>query len=285
MSISHEEMQRLLSSGEELQEILRKGREFTQQVVQENERLRYRIVQLEGQLQEAEAGRDRQLLGALQLESERLKEKVAFLEKRFAEVQRENEDFAQKYVEVAQQNEGLANLYVASFQLHSTLDPDEVIGIVKEIIINLVGSEEFVIFVADKRTREVSPVTWEGPFALGDGEPAPWDPALLDRVARTGQPFFAQPPEAGAAADLLPPDARPAVPLACVPLTIQQDVVGAIAVFKLLAHKPALAPLDMEILNLLAGHAATAIVSSRLYADAERKLKTIEGFIELLKAR
>ncbi len=190
------------------------------------------------------------------------------------EVQQENEDFAQKYVEVAQQNEGLANLYVASFQLHSTLDPEEVMGIVKEIIINLVGSEEFVLFVKDKRTGELSPVAWEGPFARREGKPAPWDAELLDRVARTGQPFFAP---AG--------ERRPGTPLACVPLTIKQEVVGVIAVFRLLVQKPALGAMDMEIMNLLAAPAATAIVSSRLYADADRKLKTIEGFMELLKAR
>ena len=175
---------------------------------------------------------------------------------------------------MAQQNEGLANLYVASFQLHSTLDPDEVMGTVKEIIINLVGSEEFVIFVADKRSGELSPVAWEGSFAAGEGEPAPWDAEVLDRVARTGQPWFA------------PHGARRrGTPLACVPLVIKKEVVGVIAVFTLLMQKPALGPLDMEILNLLAAHAATAIVSSRLYADADRKLKTMEGFIELLKAR
>ena len=273
MAISHEEMQRLFSSGEELQEILRKSRDFTQQVMQENERLRYRIVQLEQEAQEAAAGRNDQLLAALQAEDERLKEKVAFLEKRFSEVQRENEDFAQKYVEVAQQNEGLANLYVASFQLHSTLDPEEVLGIVKEIIINLVGSEEFAIFLADKRTGEFSPVAWEGSFAMREGEPATWDAEVLDQVARTGQAYFAP---AGAR--------RPGTPLACVPLTIKKEVVGVIAVFTLLMQKPALGPLDMEILNLLAAHAATAIVSSRLHADAERKLKTMEGFIELLKS-
>ncbi len=274
MPISHEEIQRLFSSSEELQEILRKSRDFTQQVMQENERLRYRIVQLEQEAQDAAGGRNGQLLAALQAENERLKEKVATLEKRFAEVQQENEDFAQKYLEVAQQNEGLANLYVASFQLHSTLDPEEVMAIIVEILVNLVGAEEFVIFVADKRTGELSPVAWEGSFAAGEGRPAPWDAELLGRVARTGKAFFAP---AGAR--------RPGTPLACAPLTIKKEVVGVIALFKLLAQKPALAALDMEILNLLAGHAATAIVSSRLYADAERKLKTIEGFIELLKAR
>lgn len=51
------------------------------------------------------------------------------------------------------------------------------------------------------------------------------------------------------------------------------------------AQAAALAPLDRETLNLLAGHAATAIVSSRLYADAERTRHTLESFRELSKAR
>ena len=174
MAMSPEEIQRLYSSGEELLEIVRKGNEFTQQVVQENERLRYRIVQLEQEAQEASAARRDQLLAALQVENERLKEKVAFLEKRFSEVQEENQDFAQRQVEITQQNEGLANLYVASFQLHSTLDPEEVVGIVQEILINLVGAEEFIVLVLDKRTGELSPVAWEGVLSAGDGQPARW---------------------------------------------------------------------------------------------------------------
>ncbi len=47
MAISPEEMQHLFSRSEELLDIVRKGREFGQQVLQENERLRYRNVQLE----------------------------------------------------------------------------------------------------------------------------------------------------------------------------------------------------------------------------------------------
>lgn len=275
MAISDEEIQRFFSRSEELLDILRKSREFTQQLMQENERLRYRIVQLEQAAQEVGTGRDGHRLGALEAENERLREKVAFLERRFSEVKEENEGFAQKYLEISQQNEGLANLYVASFQLHSTLDSDEVMGIVKEIVINLVGSEEFAIFLADMRTGELSPVAWEGPLAIGEEGAAPWDAELVERVARSGEPYYAPPGHVPG----------PGRPLACVPLTIKREVVGVIAVFRLLVQKSALTLLDREILNLLAAHAATAIVSSRLYADADRKLKTIEGFMELLKPR
>jgi hypothetical protein len=36
---------------------------------------------------------------------------------------------------------------------------------------------------------------------------------------------------------------------------------------------------------MLAGHAATALFSSKLYSQSERKLNTIQSFLDLLKER
>ena len=69
------------------------------------------------------------------------------------------------------------------------------------------------------------------------------------------------------------------------PLKLKEQVVGVIAIYKLLAHKRQLTDLDHRLLELLAGHAATALVSSRLYAQTDRKLKTWEGVMSLLRER
>ena len=58
-------------------------------------------------------------------------------------MEEENRRFADRYVEIEEENNNLANLYVASYQLHSTLDVDEVLKIILEIVINLVGAEVF----------------------------------------------------------------------------------------------------------------------------------------------
>jgi len=50
----------------------------------------------------------------------------------------------------------------------------------------------------------------------------------------------------------------------------------------LLVQKKKFEPIDYELFTLLAGHAATAIFSSDLYSRSERRLSTIQGFIELL---
>jgi len=272
MATPDTDFQSFFSRGEEFLEMMRKSREFTDKLMKENERLRLKHVQMEKELLDLRQKAKEPKLEALLGENAALKEKIAHLEKRFSEMEEENQDFANKYVEITQQNESLANLYVASHQLHSTLDPQEVMGIVSEILVNLVGAEEFAIFVVDKMTKELTPVAGEGIFSkLASGE-LMWEQGILEQVIKTGEAFFY--------------DGQSYVleaPLACVPLKIKQEVVGAIAIFKLLVQKEGFTSTDSEILNLLAGHAATAVVSSRLYADAERKLKTIEGFIELLR--
>ena len=67
-----------------------------------------------------------------------------------------------------------------------------------------------------------------------------------------------------------------------IPLRVLDMPVGAIAVHKLLQQKSGFSALDHELFTLLAGHAATAIFASRLFAQSERKLTTIQGFIDHL---
>ena len=72
------------------------------------------------------------------------------------------------------------------------------------------------------------------------------------------------------------------VPIVSIPLRVENLPIGAIAVHSLLQQKSGFTALDHELFTLLAGHAATAIFASRLYAQSERKLSTIQGFIDLL---
>jgi K+-sensing histidine kinase KdpD len=142
---------------------------------------------------------------------------------------------------------------------------------VNEILINLVGAEEFAVFLVDKTTKELTPVTGEGILPKLASRELGLEEDVLEHVVKTGKALYSD-----------GQNRTPGRPLACVPLKIKQEVVGAIAIFKLLVQKEGFTPMDSEILDLLAGHAATAIVGSHLHADAERKLKTIEGFMELM---
>jgi hypothetical protein len=71
-------------------------------------------------------------------------------------------------------------------------------------------------------------------------------------------------------------------PIVAIPLRVNDRPIGAIAIFELLVQKDGLSPLDHELFTLLAGHAATAIFAAQLHSQSERKLSTIQGFIDLL---
>ena len=259
----------LFKKSEELVDMLRKGRAFTEELMSENERLRYRVVQLE-----AERISPSNMLIAeverLRVENGQMAQKIEFLDSKFQEVEAENKDFAQRYVEVEEQNESLANLYVASHRLHSTLDSSEVIECIKEILLNMIGSEDFGLYVVDDETGELVRAGYEGDTAGGlDHERVPLGEGLEGVVALGGEPFFSEADGDG--------------PCACVPLKIKDRIVGVIAIYALLSHKKGLSTLDHKLLELLAGHAASALISSKLYSMADRKLRTIEGFISLLR--
>src|SRR5262245_110496 len=269
MSEEPVEILNIFKKSEELVEMLRKGMAFTEELMGENERLRYRVVQLEAE----RIGTSEELtkeVERLKLENSRMGQRLEFLDRRFQQVEAENKDFAQRYVEVEEQNESLANLYVASHRLHSTLDSAEVVECIKEILLNMIGSEDFGLYVVDDETYDLVRAGYEGETAARpEKERVAFGEGLEGVVAIHGQPYFSE--AAGEEA------------CACVPLKIKERVVGVIAIYSLLSHKRGLSSLDHKLLELLAGHAASALISSKLYSMADRKLRTIEGFMNLLR--
>lgn len=107
MAQKTEEILTLFSKSEEILEMFSRGREFTEELMRENERLRYRIVELESEHLTSSDSVQRKLMETVQHEMERLKQdnmqmsqKLDFLRLRFKEIEDENKDFAQRYVEV-----------------------------------------------------------------------------------------------------------------------------------------------------------------------------------------
>lgn len=259
--------------GEEFLQVFKKGAEFTQDLLRENERLRFRVLELEKS--QAQGGES-----APSVEVRKLSERISDLEQekqeildRIKQVEKENQDFAARYLEIEDENNNLANLYIASYQLHSTLDFREVLQIITEIIINLIGAEEFAIMLLDEKSDEIQAVATEGVereaiphVRLGKG--------VIGEVAQSGESHFFS--------DVNAYQCDFATPMVCIPLKIKEHVIGVLSIYKLLIQKNEFVPVDYELFTLLAGHAATAIFSSRLYSDSERKLSTIQGFIDLL---
>ncbi|MFL6290854.1 MAG: GAF domain-containing protein, partial [Thermoanaerobaculia bacterium] len=71
--------------------------------------------------------------------------------------------------------------------------------------------------------------------------------------------------------------------LAAVPLRVQNEIVGALVLIKLLDHKPILRAEDRDLLDLLSAHAASAMFAARLFATKDRKLRTLESLVKLAR--
>jgi hypothetical protein len=256
---------------QEFSHMFLKAKEFTEELLKENERLRFKIASLEAS-GGAPAAEDRST--ELKDRIRELEGRLAELEKRFRKVEEENKEFADRYIEIEEQNNNLANLYVASYQLHSTMDYREVVRIVQEIVINLIGAEVFHVLLVSEKTGQLEVESSEGqappssPVGLGEG--------IIGSAAKTGESYFADNVDHSEAT---PFDK----PLAVIPLKIKESVIGVISINKLLVQKRAFTPMDYELFTLLAGHAATAVFSAKLYSASARKLTTLQGFLDLLK--
>ena len=263
-----------VNKADEFIQMFKKGEEFTKELLRENEKLRFTVAQLEEAI--ARSGDE----ARTKLYEERirlLEDELNSLKTKFMRVEEENKDFASKYLGVEEENNNLANLYVASYQLHSTLDFSEVLRIVVEISINLIGAEKFAVMLIDDKTNDLVSVVTEG-IAAAEAPRARIGTGIIGQVTRDGESYFAE--------DLSAIHAyNPAEPIVCIPLKIKEHVIGVLAIYKLLMQKSEFTNVDYELFNLLAGHAATAIFASRLYTQSERKLTTIQSFLDLLKEK
>jgi nitrate/nitrite-specific signal transduction histidine kinase len=265
----------LSARGEELLQHFNRGLEFTRELLRENERLRRRLVELEDEQQNAARSPAdweklrRELLAKIRgLESEH-----ASLRERLIEVESQSRDFAERHASIEQENNSLANLYVASHQLHSTLEVEEVLRIVTEIVINLIGADVFAIYLLDEAREELRAVAAEG-IELARVPVCRFGEGRLGRAVSEGA-ICSFDAEAGERPG-------PERPLVCIPLRIEGRVIGAIGILGLLQQKQGFSPLDEELFEVLAGHVATAIFAARLYAQSERKLGALQGFIDRL---
>ena len=198
---------------------------------------------------------------------------LAELEQRLQGAEADRDELLSRLDEREQQIGRLMTLYVTAYQLHCTLDPEEVQSTIVDIILNLVGAESFVLFLRSHEAPHHEPIIIQTP----DGQlPPPFDQGayrggdpLVDAALARGAVVFG--PVEGSAA------------LAAVALRVQDAIVGALVVFRLLSHKSAFVHTDGELLDVIGSHAASALVASRLYANAARKLRTLEELLGLIK--
>ncbi|MFQ5525774.1 MAG: GAF domain-containing protein [Thermoanaerobaculia bacterium] len=199
-------------------------------------------------------------------------DQVDRLKANLAAAEQDMDELATKLVDTENQRGRLMNLYVATYQLHATLDVEEVTSTIAEIARDLVGAQKFVLLMRDDDKGRCE-------IALSGGL-GPDDDLFTEAHYHGGDPVVDRTLEDG----VLRMDGTPgAGALAVVPLTVQGAIVGAVVVLKLFDHKGSFEPQDRDLLDLLAAHAASALLAARMYSATDRKLRTLENLVKLVR--
>lgn len=200
-------------------------------------------------------------------------ERIAELERRLSSAESDVKELASRLVDSEHQGGRLMNLYVATYQLHATLEPAEVQETIAEIAINLLGADQFVLLLRrdEGEGYEIALLEgmYDGVLPFYDGETYKGGDPMVDSTIKDGVLRLGPTAESQA--------------LAAVPLRVQNDIVGALVVLKLLDHKPILRAEDRDLLDLLSAHAASAMFAARLFATKDRKLRTLESLVKLAR--
>jgi hypothetical protein len=216
----------------------------------ENDRLRTNLLALEEQRDGA-----RQALGKALLALDERDQEQAALAKELGELQAANQTLEARCLEVEQQNTHLVYLQVAVAQLYATSDRDTALAAIRDIVINLIGSEELAIWGFDERGGAL-PLLDSFGLDRDAWSRVPLERGVIGCAAITGERFVAG---RSPAMPVMPANGETNL-TACIPLKLGQRVIGAIGIFGLLPQKGGLGPLDFELFELLASQGAEALV-------------------------
>jgi hypothetical protein len=241
--------------------VLRKGVEFTEELIRENKRYGQEIAKLQtenARLRAQIASEDaiRELLGTIEI----LEKERSDLLARSRELERTSVKYEDRYLQMEKELNDLASLYVASFQLHATLFPRHVLEHIGDLLDQFVGAKTSVLYIIQPDRRTAEPVAWTKmdesilkPVRLGEG--------VVGEVCLTGVLMIRHEILSGGNIDN---------PLAVVPLTAEGQTLGAISVLELLQQKQKWEDVDEELFKLLGAHACTALIASNLFDNGRK---------------
>lgn len=259
----------------ERDEFLRKfsrGTQLTEDFLKEHERMQARLHDLESENASLRAKVEAdQAVRELLQKIARLEHEKSELVSQYRKAEAITTEFTARVQEVESEFANLANLFVASNQLHSSLSPRGVTRRIKEVLAQLVGAERYAMYLVNPEGEELIPIASEG---------VPGSQLLPVRIAGTRIGDVLRKGSASVA-ETDPSQGTFEDPPAVIPLSVDDRVVGTIAIFSTLAQKNKFDQVDFELFKLLGQHAAQALVAASLFAQAEQKLPGLEAFLDL----
>ncbi len=253
----------------------KKGAEFTEELLHENERLRKTLEEVEGEnaALRTQLASDAAIRDLLRKIEELERDKSALLS-HVREAEAVSTRFVNRHAQIEEDLLNLANLHVASYHLHSTLRLPLVVRHLRELLAQLIGARAFAIYVADDTETELVAIASEGlepaklaNVRIGSADVADSVAGTMERVFLTGSAQIVEGP--------LP--LEPGL-IACLPMRVDTRAIGVIVIHSLLPQKEQFVAVDHELFKMLGQHAASALVGAQLYAASDGRLPGIVAF-------
>jgi len=230
-------------------------------------------------LRTVEAGRDREPASEADLAA-----RAEGLERRLAAAEADGRELGARLVEAEQRVRRLTGLYVATFHLHAQHEPAAVQQAIAEVAAELVGAERFVLLLRERPSESeggpVHRVVLHRPAGILPGD---LDPLFEGGRYRGGDRMIDATLADGVLREAGSGGVGPTRALAAVPLNVGGRTVGGLVLLRLLAHKPVLDDDDRDLLELLAAHAASAMLAAELFRVKDRRLRSIESLVRLAR--
>lgn len=256
-----------------IQQFFRKGAQFTEELLKENERLREHIgeLEIENRRMRAHLASDEAIRDLIRKIEELEREKQELVS-RSVRAEQVKDGYSSMYSEVEGELANFANLYVATAQIHAARSVRGVLRALKELLAQLLGAAAFAVYFVSDEGDELVALASEGVNAA-DIARVPADRGPIGRAFTNGELAF----------DVARDISKVSIddPVAVIPLRLDGRVVGAIAIFGTLQQKTEFVNIDRELFKLLGAQAAPALVNARLFTDAGRKMPGIQAFVDL----
>lgn len=251
------------NKAEEVAQHYNKGMHFVEELLRENERLRYKLIHISQELVDISDGESSPVM-EVEEELSKLRAMREVIKNQFEEMKKENQEFRQRYTMLEKQNESFMNLFVSSCQIHASLDEEYILLTIQEIVLHMVGAEVFSLWMVDQESGSFEILASTDECGQFQGQFPALDDEILKNLSAGKVSYFSyEGKDAKKTSD----------PLACIPLLMDGRTIGAIVIYKLLVQKSCFTSLDHELLDLLATQAVSALVGAKCYARTDRDLR------------
>jgi multidrug efflux pump subunit AcrA (membrane-fusion protein) len=255
---------------------LRKGVEYTELLLRENQDIRRELslLRAENARLRAQVASDdaiRELLRTIEgLEAERNQ-----LVERSMHLEQSRQRIDERQAEIEQEVNDLANLYIAAVQLHAGLSVRRVVRHVRDMCGQLVGALGFAIYIVDEGKELAHPIAAE---AIDDIElsPIPLGSGPIGDACMTGIPRIREARGEALANGTL------ADPVAIIPMMVDGQPIGAVVILSMLGQKDAWASVDRELFQLIGNQAGVALIAANLYSPSMGPYFALRGLREKL---